>query len=144
MLVRSHLLRSDYLRIVKFNYVLGENDEGLDPYIYLFSLLKYQDFTEYVTEVINRYQNHLKDDSCDDEDDWIDEMVSMYGFEISSYSRDSHLSFAVLTKELIEFTFIIMDMLYDLNVDEVYNRPIDNIRIGEYGQATILFGEDIL
>lgn len=144
MRVRTHVSKNEYLRLVKFTYVLDDDDEGLSPFINLFGLLKYGDFTGYLGRFINHYQHHLASHNREDEDDWIMGMIGEYDNEILSFARDTHLNFIIGTMELIEFTFVMMDLLYDAGVNEIYRKPVEDIRIGKYGQTTILFGEDLL
>lgn len=145
MKVRTHISKNEYLQAVKFTNDFDDDDEGLRPFINLFDLLNYGSFTNYLREFINCYQHHIASHkSEDDDDDWVEAMVSEREDEIMSYARSANLNFIIFTTDLIEFTFIIMDLLYDAGVPEIYKRYVEDIRVGEYGQTTILFEEDTL
>ena len=144
LIVRGQLSKPHFCDLVEFYYVLDHNEEGYIPFLNLFRLLDCPSFLDYLTEFINHYQMHLRSDQMDDIDDWVEDMVERYEYEIKNYTRRNQLNFVIRTVELIDFTCVFMELLYDQGIVEIYKAVVEEIKVGKYGQVTVTFEEDYL
>jgi hypothetical protein len=78
----------------------------------------------------------------EDVDEWVDDMISQYETEIHRYTRDNQLKFVIRTIDLIDFTYVFMELMQEEGIDEIFVLPVEEIRVGKYGQITLTFEED--
>ena len=138
------LFRSD---LVNFFYVIDNDEEGLKPFLNLFDLFKgCKDFRDLLTEFVNHYQCHLISERMDEEDadEWVSDMISQYETEIYRYTRDNQLNFTIRTIDLIDFTYVFMELMQEEGVEEIFSLRVEGIEVGKYDQITIAFEEDYL
>ena len=127
--------------------MIDNDEEGLKPFLNLFDLFKQcKDFRDLLTEFVNHYQCHLISERMDEEDvdEWVDDMISQYETEIYRYTRDNQLKFTIRTIDLIDFTYVFMELMQEEGVEEIFSLRVEEIEVGKYGQITIAFEEDYL
>ena len=127
--------------------MIDNDEEGLKPFLNLFDLFKQcKDFRDLLTEFVNHYQCHLISERMDEEDadEWVSDMISQYETEIYRYTRDNQLNFTIRTIDLIDFTYVFMELMQEEGVEEIFSLRVEGIEVGKYGQITIAFEEDYL
>mgnify|MGYP001225678599 CR=1 FL=1 len=147
LIVRAYLNFNCFYDLVNFFYVIDSDEEGLKPFLNLFDLFKQcKDFRDLLTEFVNHYQCHLISERMDEEDvdEWVDDMISRYETEIYRYTRDNQLKFTIRTIDLIDFTYVFMELMQEEGVEEIFSLRVEEIEVGKYGQITIAFEEDYL
>lgn len=147
LVVRAYLNFNCFYDLVNFFYVIDNDEEGLKPFLNLFDLFKQcKDFRDLLTEFVNHYQCHLISERMDEEDvdEWVDDMISQYETEIHRYTRDNQLKFVIRTIDLIDFTYVFMELMQEEGVEEIFSLHVEEIEVGKYGQITIAFEEDYL
>lgn len=147
LIVRAYLNFNCFYDLVNFFYVIDNDEEGLKPFLNLFDLFKQcKDFRDLLTEFVNHYQCHLISERMDEEDvdEWVDDMISRYETEIYRYTRDNQLKFTIRTIDLIDFTYVFMELMQEEGVEEIFSLRVEEIEVGKYGQITIAFEEDYL
>lgn len=147
LIVRAYLNFNCFYDLVNFFYVIDNDEEGLKPFLNLFDLFKQcKDFRDLLTEFVNHYQCHLISERMDEEDvdEWVDDMISQYETEIYRYTRDNQLKFTIRTIDLIDFTYVFMELMQEEGVEEIFSLRVGGIEVGKYGQITIAFEEDYL
>lgn len=147
LVVRAYLNFNCFYDLVNFFYVIDNDEEGLKPFLNLFDLFKQcKDFRDLLTEFVNHYQCHLISERMDEEDvdEWVDDMISQYETEIYRYTRDNQLKFTIRTIDLIDFTYVFMELMQEEGVEEIFSLRVEEIEVGKYGQITIAFEEDYL
>jgi len=145
LIVQAYLSFNSFYDLVCFYYVLDNDEEGVQPFLNLFDLFKKcRDFRSLLTEFVNHYQCHLVSERMDEEDvdEWVDDMISQYETEIHRYTRDNQLKFVIRTIDLIDFTYVFMELMQEEGIDEIFVLPVEEIRVGRYGQITLTFEED--
>lgn len=147
LVVRAYLNFNCFYDLVNFFYIIDNDEEGLKPFLNLFDLFKQcKDFRDLLTEFVNHYQCHLISERMDEEDvdEWVDDMISRYETEIYRYTRDNQLKFTIRTIDLIDFTYVFMELMQEEGVEEIFSLRVEEIEVGKYGQITIAFEEDYL
>ena len=147
LIVRAYLSFNCFYDLVNFFYVIDSDEEELKPFLNLFDLFKQcKDFRDLLTEFVNHYQCHLISERMDEEDvnEWVDDMISQYETEIYRYTRDNQLNFTIRTIDLIDFTYVFMELMQEEGVEEIFSLRVEEIEVGKYGQITIAFEEDYL
>ena len=127
--------------------MIDNDEEGLKPFLNLFDLFKQcKDFRDLLTEFVNHYQCHLISERMDEEDadEWVSDMISQYETEIYRYTRDNQLNFTIRTIDLIDFTYVFMELMQEEGVEEIFSLRVEGIEVGKYDQITIAFEEDYL
>ena len=147
LIVRTYLNFNCFYDLVNFFYMIDNDEEGLKPFLSLFDLFKgCKDFRDLLTEFVNHYQCHLISERMDEEDadEWVSDMISQYETEIYRYTRDNQLNFTIRTIDLIDFTYVFMELMQEEGVEEIFSLRVEEIEVGKYGQITIAFEEDYL
>lgn len=147
LVVRAYLNFNCFYDLVNFFYIIDNDEEGLKPFLNLFDLFKQcRDFRDLLTEFVNHYQCHLISERMDEEDvdEWVDDMISQYETEIYRYTRDNQLKFTIRTIDLIDFTYVFMELMQEEGVEEIFSLRVEEIEVGKYDQITIAFKEDYL
>ena len=147
LVVRAYLNFNCFYDLVNFFYIIDNDEEGLKPFLNLFDLFKQcKDFRDLLTEFVNHYQCHLISERMDEEDadEWVSDMISQYETEIYRYTRDNQLNFTIRTIDLIDFTYVFMELMQEEGVEEIFSLRVEGIEVGKYGQITIAFEEDYL
>ncbi len=147
LIVRAYLNFNCFYDLVNFFYVIDNDEEGLKPFLNLFDLFKQcKDFRDLLTEFVNHYQCHLISERMDEEDadEWMADMIDQYEVEIHRYTRDNQLKFIIRTIDLIDFTYVFMELMQEEGVEEIFSLRVGEIEVGKYGQITIAFEEDYL
>lgn len=147
LVVRAYLNFNCFYDLVNFFYIIDNDEEGLKPFLNLFDLFKQcRDFRDLLTEFVNHYQCHLISERMDEEDvdEWVDDMISQYETEIYRYTRDNQLKFTIRTIDLIDFTYVFMELMQEEGVEEIFSLCVEEIEVGKYDQITIAFKEDYL
>ena len=147
LVVRAYLNFNCFYDLVNFFYVIDNDEEGLKPFLNLFDLFKgCKDFRDLLTEFVNHYQCHLISERMDEEDadEWVSDMISQYETEIYRYTRDNQLNFTIRTIDLIDFTYVFMELMQEEGVEEIFSLRVEGIEVGKYDQITIAFEEDYL
>ena len=147
LIVRAYLNFNCFYDLINFFYIIDNNEEGLKPFLNLFDLFKQcRDFRDLLVEFVNHYQCHLISERMDEEDvdEWVDDMINQYEIEIHRYTRDNQLNFVIRTIDLIDFTYVFMELMQEEGVEEIFSLRVEEIEVGKYGQITIAFEEDYL
>lgn len=147
LVVRVYLNFNYFYDLINFFYIIDNDKEGLKPFLNLFDLFKQcKDFRDLLVEFVNHYQCHLISERMDEEDvdEWVDDMISQYETEIYRYTRNSQLKFIIRTIDLIDFTYVFMELMQEEGVEEIFSLRVGEIEVGKYGQITIAFEEDYL